>query len=266
MPEYLFEPSQADDSNTVAFNSYGASECFFNDLGLPQEFALIFDNIVPNTKPVSHTPVPQLYLPMNLNQFDSRSQSTPTNEQHNISGCHGHALDTTPTFSHALEPRHNFGFDLHLQNHHCQSQNVDGEDFSFSCLPELESVFSDSGFNSPNLQCNTLSVNDPFEGLTSSFTSRPAIKQQMKKPHKIIDTNTKKHKRRHIMARSRTGCWICRIKHLKCDELRPSCNNCVRFGIQCDFSESRPDYVLDINLRREKLNSITTKKRRKIVE
>lgn len=72
----------------------------------------------------------------------------------------------------------------------------------------------------------------------------------------------KKHTRMHIMARSRNGCWICRIKHLKCDELRPVCKNCTRFGIECDYSSQRPNYVLNKDLQRQKLDSITTKKRR----
>lgn len=76
------------------------------------------------------------------------------------------------------------------------------------------------------------------------------------------DVAPKKHTRKHIMARLRNGCWICRIKHLKCDENRPVCKNCTRFGIQCDYTKDRPDYVLNKELRRVKLDAINTKKRR----
>lgn len=81
------------------------------------------------------------------------------------------------------------------------------------------------------------------------------------KPH-ATEVPVKKHTRKHIMARSRSGCWICRIKHLKCDEIKPVCKNCTRFGIQCDYSADRPDYVSNKELRRQKLDRITTKKRR----
>lgn len=75
----------------------------------------------------------------------------------------------------------------------------------------------------------------------------------------------KRHKRKQIMSRSKRGCWICRIKHLKCDEIKPICKNCNRFGIQCDYSEERPAYVLDKDLRRQKLDTVITKKRRRTV-
>lgn len=71
-----------------------------------------------------------------------------------------------------------------------------------------------------------------------------------------------KRTRKHSMARSRSGCWICRIKHLKCDEDKPACKNCSRVGIQCDYSPTRPDYVSNLELRRRKLVTVTTKKRR----
>lgn len=73
----------------------------------------------------------------------------------------------------------------------------------------------------------------------------------------------KKHKRRHTQKRSRMGCWICRIKHLKCDETRPVCNHCKRFGVACDYSPDRPDYVSDMSLRRKKLNELASQRRRK---
>lgn len=66
----------------------------------------------------------------------------------------------------------------------------------------------------------------------------------------------KKHTRKRILPRSKDGCWICRIKHLKCDECKPVCNSCQRFGIECDYSPDKPLYVSDKNLRKEKLASI----------
>lgn len=72
----------------------------------------------------------------------------------------------------------------------------------------------------------------------------------------------KKCTRKHSLARSRSGCWICRIKHLKCDEQKPACKNCSRAGIECDYSPLRPDYVSNMELRRRKLVTVTSKKRR----
>ncbi|KAH8693532.1 hypothetical protein BGW36DRAFT_300923 [Talaromyces proteolyticus] len=36
--------------------------------------------------------------------------------------------------------------------------------------------------------------------------------------------------------RSRTGCWTCRSRKVKCDENRPNCGQCARLGHLCDYS------------------------------
>ncbi|KAI9373323.1 hypothetical protein BJX61DRAFT_388312 [Aspergillus egyptiacus] len=35
--------------------------------------------------------------------------------------------------------------------------------------------------------------------------------------------------------RSRTGCWTCRSRKIKCDEVHPQCNQCARLGHICDY-------------------------------
>lgn len=36
--------------------------------------------------------------------------------------------------------------------------------------------------------------------------------------------------------RSRTGCWTCRTRKVKCDEGRPVCGQCSRLGHNCDYN------------------------------
>jgi hypothetical protein len=36
--------------------------------------------------------------------------------------------------------------------------------------------------------------------------------------------------------RSRNGCWPCKARKVKCDETRPTCDNCRKHGHTCDFS------------------------------
>ncbi|EFY96154.1 Zn(2)-Cys(6) zinc finger domain protein [Metarhizium robertsii] len=36
--------------------------------------------------------------------------------------------------------------------------------------------------------------------------------------------------------RSRNGCWTCRTKKVKCDEVRPKCCRCLRLKLLCDYS------------------------------
>ncbi|OKL64333.1 hypothetical protein UA08_00025 [Talaromyces atroroseus] len=39
-----------------------------------------------------------------------------------------------------------------------------------------------------------------------------------------------------LPSRSRTGCWTCRSRKVKCDESRPNCGQCARLGHRCDYS------------------------------
>ncbi|KAF5681407.1 sterol uptake control 2 4 [Fusarium denticulatum] len=36
--------------------------------------------------------------------------------------------------------------------------------------------------------------------------------------------------------RSRSGCWTCRTKKVKCDEIRPVCRRCIRLKLSCDYA------------------------------
>jgi hypothetical protein len=36
--------------------------------------------------------------------------------------------------------------------------------------------------------------------------------------------------------RSRTGCWPCKARKVKCGEEKPSCQNCLKAGETCDYS------------------------------
>jgi hypothetical protein len=43
-------------------------------------------------------------------------------------------------------------------------------------------------------------------------------------------------RRTRLPPRSRTGCWTCRTRKVKCDEGRPQCGQCSRLGHTCDYS------------------------------
>ncbi|KAI5466852.1 hypothetical protein BGZ63DRAFT_9706 [Mariannaea sp. PMI_226] len=40
--------------------------------------------------------------------------------------------------------------------------------------------------------------------------------------------------------KSRNGCFNCKRRKVKCDEVKPACANCIRFGIPCDFAPQLP--------------------------
>ncbi|KAF4454376.1 Transcriptional regulatory protein UME6 [Fusarium austroafricanum] len=51
--------------------------------------------------------------------------------------------------------------------------------------------------------------------------------------------------------RNNGSCWICRVRHKKCDETRPYCQNCVALGLTCLFGHQKPTWMDNGDLQRE---------------
>jgi len=45
------------------------------------------------------------------------------------------------------------------------------------------------------------------------------------------------------VVRSLNGCWICRLRHKKCDESLPWCENCLSLGLKCAGYGPRPEWM-----------------------
>ncbi|CAR24116.1 DNA-binding transcriptional regulator UME6 [Lachancea thermotolerans CBS 6340] len=60
-------------------------------------------------------------------------------------------------------------------------------------------------------------------------------------------------------SRSRTGCWICRLRKKKCTEEKPSCHNCLRLNLECFYDHTKPDFISDTSKKNEKLEEIKKK-------
>ncbi|KAK9380888.1 uncharacterized protein V2V93DRAFT_369828 [Kockiozyma suomiensis] len=56
--------------------------------------------------------------------------------------------------------------------------------------------------------------------------------------------------------RSRNGCWTCRNRKIKCDEMHPRCTPCTRLRISCDYSR-RLNYKDDTPRILSKMSSVT---------
>ncbi|KAH8752365.1 hypothetical protein F5882DRAFT_339792, partial [Hyaloscypha sp. PMI_1271] len=41
-------------------------------------------------------------------------------------------------------------------------------------------------------------------------------------------------KQRRSAPKVRTGCGTCRLRRVKCDEGKPVCQRCIKFGVECD--------------------------------
>lgn len=67
------------------------------------------------------------------------------------------------------------------------------------------------------------------------------------------------HKKNSMGSRSRTGCWICRLRKKKCTEERPRCYNCERLNLECNYELVKPDFVSDPAKKQMKLEEIKQK-------
>lgn len=63
-------------------------------------------------------------------------------------------------------------------------------------------------------------------------------------------------KKKKIGPRSKSGCWTCRVRHKACPEERPTCSQCSRLNLDCDYSSVRPTYMVDPILQANKLKEI----------
>lgn len=132
-------------------------------------------------------------------------------------------------------------------------------------LPKAETGISPLINSYVNLDLNSGVRSD------SSTSSRSEERPMSRKSSKMSLTEAaaaaaaaapKKHTRRKLNPRSRNGCWICRIKHVKCNEERPICHGCKKYNLECDYSAEKPAYVTDKNLRQEKLQQIARPRNR----
>ncbi|KAI5955168.1 hypothetical protein KGF54_001729 [Candida jiufengensis] len=52
------------------------------------------------------------------------------------------------------------------------------------------------------------------------------------------------------------GCWTCRVRHKKCTRELPKCKDCDKFDLYCDYNESRPEFMINKILQKQKLKEI----------
>ncbi|ODV97940.1 hypothetical protein PACTADRAFT_430 [Pachysolen tannophilus NRRL Y-2460] len=58
-------------------------------------------------------------------------------------------------------------------------------------------------------------------------------------------------------ARSRNGCWTCRLRRKKCPEEKPLCSECSRLGLKCDgYNDERPIYMNNKKAAKKRMEEI----------
>ncbi len=65
--------------------------------------------------------------------------------------------------------------------------------------------------------------------------------------------------------RSSEGCWTCRLRRKKCDEVRPVCAGCAALEIDCLYSDAKPDWMDNGELQKRKADAIKADVRRRAV-
>lgn len=120
-----------------------------------------------------------------------------------------------------------------------------------SGLPSSQKSFSEK---------NTLQVASPVKAKTldKARDGSPPVKKRRRSRKLKLDpgNTTEPPTRENNRARSRMGCWTCRIRHKGCSEQRPICENCRQLGLFCDYSSQRPLYMTCKLEGKEKLREI----------
>ncbi|KAI8712733.1 Zn(2)-C6 fungal-type domain-containing protein [Fusarium sp. LHS14.1] len=51
-----------------------------------------------------------------------------------------------------------------------------------------------------------------------------------------------------------SGCWICRLRRKKCDEVHPTCGDCDALGLDCLYSDTKPEWM-DGDVRQKQMST-----------
>ncbi|KAL2123228.1 hypothetical protein VTJ04DRAFT_3683 [Mycothermus thermophilus] len=101
---------------------------------------------------------------------------------------------------------------------------------------------------------------------TATTTTTTATATKAKSAAKAGSANPKQKTQMH--RRSRTGCYTCRLRRKKCDEVTPMCTACKHLGLQCQYkrpmwwsnNDARRDHKEEIKMiiKRKKLSEKTS--------
>lgn len=148
------------------------------------------------------------------------------------------------------------------------NRDLDDHHINKSCHNEITT--KNQPFNIDRLDTNLISFNNSCEtnfmrSDTSSGGSTHTFNNK-KRRNSTCSSTSGKNSRNLInkSPRSYSGCYICRLRRIKCDEVRPMCTKCSFRGLKCEFPEHdkpKPDYLLDNTERQLKLQEIKNAKR-----
>ncbi|CAJ0538612.1 Ff.00g066390.m01.CDS01 [Fusarium sp. VM40] len=62
--------------------------------------------------------------------------------------------------------------------------------------------------------------------------------------------------------RNNGSCWICRVRHKKCDETHPECQNCTTLGLSCLYGDPKPEWMDNGQLQRQMSQRLKTQVKR----
>jgi hypothetical protein len=91
------------------------------------------------------------------------------------------------------------------------------------------------------------------EVITGTILESSPSKSQSSGSNSDVDSAIGERRRpgtRQSKPRSRNGCWTCRQRKVKCDEVRPVCGSCSRLGKDCEYGQRFKFDDLSIRTRR----------------
>lgn len=223
----LFDASEDDDNDEIAPNGNSGlnpcnnkannSKCYTN-----KEDELFLHNNDNNT---NESRLTLFSSPNKLNEFGTSARNTVQKKL------------TPETFKIALKIQP----DALARFDNCNTGDTNSTTFEESTLIELSSS-GDSDYSPTATRKRNRNSR-----MTRNSTERPWF-SGLSIPQKMSHGK--------MPARSRSGCWTCRVRHKACPQEKPRCSQCIRLQLDCDYSETRPDYMCDLGLQQRKLREI----------
>lgn len=99
----------------------------------------------------------------------------------------------------------------------------------------------------PPNHCNMMRSTENTVNMAAPKVCKATVPSKTNAPSKT--KNGKPRTKTQMHRRSRTGCYICRLRRKKCDEGTPTCTACKHLGLQCEYK--RPMWWSNAEARRQ---------------
>ncbi|PGH13799.1 hypothetical protein AJ80_06187 [Polytolypa hystricis UAMH7299] len=128
------------------------------------------------------------------------------------------------------------GYDPHLAGHNHLAQQIDSSDAQLAEALQRDAQVPDAA-SKHWVPAATRPESEPLEVNNNQAAYPQNLQTPQDRPQAALQVGPKR--KRVFSNRTKTGCMTCRRRKKKCDEQKPSCNNCLRGGFLCEGYSSR---------------------------